>query len=89
MNKPKQRFTDDQREAVIIGTILFGMALLFAGLAYALAEPMPSDPIVEHFDTLRAIESMEQSRRENDELVQRAIRLEIQSMYLPSYLEGC
>lgn len=89
MSKPKQRFTDDQREAITFGTILFGMALLFAGLAYALAEPTPADPVVEHFDTLQAIESMEESRREADELVQRAIRLEIQSMYLPSYLEGC
>lgn len=88
MNKPK-RFTDDQREAIVLGAILAAMTVLFAGLAYALAEPTPADPVVEHFDTLQAIESMEESRREADELVQRAIRLEIQSMYLPSYLEGC
>lgn len=49
----------------------------------------PADPIVQHFDDLRVIESMEQSRRETDELVQRAIQYEIRSMYLPAYLEGC
>lgn len=89
MNKPKQRFTDDQREDIAIGTILLGVTLVFAGLAYALAEPTPADPIVEHFDTLRAIESMEEARRFEDELVQRAIQYEIRSMYLPAYLEGC
>lgn len=85
MNKPKQRFTDDQREAIAIGTIL----AVFVLAAYLLAPEPTTDPIVQHFDDLRVIESMEQSRRETDELVQRAIRLEIQSMYLPSYLVGC
>lgn len=89
MNKPKQRFTDDQREAITFGTILLVMALIFTALAIYLAEPTPADPIVQHFDDLRVIESMEESRRETDELVQRAIRFEIQSMYLPAYLEGC
>lgn len=77
------------KENITLGTIYVAMVLLFGGLALYLAEPTPADPIVQHFDNLRAIESMEQSRRETDELVQRAIRLEIQSMYLPAYLEGC
>ena len=77
------------KEYVIIGAAYVAITLLFTLLAIYLAEPTPADPIVQHFDDLRVIESMGQSRRETDELVQRAIRLEIQSMYLPSYLEGC
>lgn len=77
------------KEYVTIGIIYIAMVLLFGGLALYLAEPTTADPLVQHFDNLQAIESMEQSRRETDELVQRAIRFEIQSMYLPAYLEGC
>lgn len=56
---------------------------------FLLAGSSPPDPVVEHFDNLRVIESMEESRRQTDELLQRAIRSEIQQMYLPAYLEGC